>query len=214
MKLLLENWKLFLIEQQSQSDTYFMGLLDKLPEKSISIQGKTIRFTKFAEAQGIKGYISLSAVPDCNNAYKVHWVESTKGWGSLLYELAIERTEKAGFIADRKSTTAAALTVWYRLMQRQDLTKTPIDINSKCPLSMLHHFLDDNLEFVPQPQVERTRANLTANDNRWIKLKNTDLEKAKEIAAKTPVGVIITKPSPSVLAYGIKTGKIVEGVVY
>jgi hypothetical protein len=215
MKLLLENWKNYLLlEQQSESDRYFIGLLDRLPEKSISIVGKTIRYTKFAEEKGVKGYMSLSAIPDCNGAFKVHWVEATKGWGSLLYELSIEKTEKTGFIADRKSTTQAALSVWNRLMQRQDLTKTPIDINGRCSLNMLHHYLNDNLEFVAQPTVERTKANITVNDNRWLQLKQKNPQAAVKLAAQTPFGNIITKPNPSVLKHGLDTGKIVEGVVY
>jgi hypothetical protein len=218
MKLIFENWKHFLLEQQStlsESDTYFNGLLDRLPERSISIIGKKIAFSKFAEEKGVKGYISLAPIQTCNGAFKVHWVEATKGWGSLLYELAIERTGQAGFIADRESTTSAALAVWNRIMtQRPDLTKTPININGGCSLNVLHHYFDKDLNFNPQINVERTRVKVLPQDNLWLQFKKSNPEDAAKYAAQTPFGNIITKPNPSVLQYGLKTKKIVEGAVY
>ena len=50
----------------------------------------------------------------CNNAYMITWVEASKGYGPLLYDLAMEYATRigGGLTADRKTVQKDAIDVW------------------------------------------------------------------------------------------------------
>jgi hypothetical protein len=67
---------------------------------------------------------------DCLGALEIRGSEAAKGWGPLLYDVAIEyATKKAGgLVADRESVSDSALRVWdYYLNRRSDVKHKQLD---------------------------------------------------------------------------------------
>jgi hypothetical protein len=148
MKLLLENWKKYLKEQEEptgDSSAFYLNLLSKLPKGSLKLeplsQGFKISYTDQAIVNGekIEGRIELfSASPKddgaCYGAFKIHFTEVKQkggGWGALLYELALEyasTVKKTGLMADRRSTQPEAVRIWKRYReQRKDVQQWFLD---------------------------------------------------------------------------------------
>tara|TARA_Y100000592_G_scaffold18517_1_gene28185 strand:+ start:93 stop:722 length:630 start_codon:yes stop_codon:yes gene_type:complete len=66
----------------------------------------------------------------CGGAFSVHTSSAARGWGPLLYDIAIEiATEKAnGLMSDRMSVSNAARNVWdYYNQSRSDVQKHQLD---------------------------------------------------------------------------------------
>jgi hypothetical protein len=70
------------------------------------------------------------AAGPCNDAYLVTWVEAEKGYGPLLYDLAMEYATRKGngLTADRKTVQDDAIKVWdYYATRRADVNPTQLD---------------------------------------------------------------------------------------
>lgn len=78
-------------------------------------------------AKGIVGYISVRPHQgECWNAGEVKLSAAQKGYGPLMYQIAM--TDFAGgLFPDRGSTSTAARTVWQKYVQRGDVEKMPFD---------------------------------------------------------------------------------------
>jgi hypothetical protein len=217
MKLLLENWKNYLVLEQQAVDfqSKLKALIDRLPEASLyqsrpGVVGST--YTKNAIVNNVKieGQIMVLQKKDCSDAYKIKYVTATKGWGALLYELALEGAGPNGLIADRDSTSASAVNVWNIYMQRTDVKKVPLDINNtNCTLRMLHHYLDDNLNPVTPPEGTRIYSNTKPSKlNRWGIFLTKDPQEAAKFAANNAFGNIFKKENKDLLEYAYSTKKI------
>jgi hypothetical protein len=71
---------------------------------------------------------------DCNNSAVVLFTQATKGWGPLLYEVALEicSTYYGGLMADRSTVSHKAFTVWRNYLEnRPDVEKIQLDINKE-----------------------------------------------------------------------------------
>lgn len=83
---------------------------------------------------GVWGSVSLEEPDwDCDNALSVSMSGASKGWGPLLYDVAIEYATKiaGGLIADRESVTSQAVRVWdYYLNRRSDVNHKQLDRKS------------------------------------------------------------------------------------
>jgi len=96
---------------------------------------------KFASAEGddprgvIYGYIDIKPHHgDAWDAGEVKFAAAEKGYGPLMYELAMSDFP-GGLMPDRLSTSAAARNVWKKYEQRPDVVKKPFDdiSNPKTP---------------------------------------------------------------------------------
>jgi len=145
MKLLLENWRGYLLNEG-------MKTVDDLPEGvyiaikktkfGLSVyysdkDGATIpKLTLAGRLTGLPsgtvnfGPSDLDVDGNCLDAFVVFGSRTVKGWGPLLYDIAIESaTEKgSGLMADRRSVSGEARAVWdYYLNKRSDVYAVQLD---------------------------------------------------------------------------------------
>lgn len=131
-------------------------------------------------AKGIVGYISVQPHQGgCWNAGEVKLSAAQKGYGPLMYQIAM--TDFAGgLFPDRGSTSQAARAVWQKYVQRGDVEKKPFDDIKKpktpdpaddCPLAS-GTSLDDETAFLNQaydaPGDASGRSNLMAAHTQFI----------------------------------------------
>lgn len=75
----------------------------------------------------IYGYLDVRPHKgDCWNAGEIKFAAAQKGYGPLMYELAMSDFEN-GLFPDRLSTSDAARNVWKKYNQRGDVQKKPFD---------------------------------------------------------------------------------------
>lgn len=75
----------------------------------------------------IYGYLDVKPHKgDCWNAGEIKFSAAQKGYGPLMYELAMSDFEN-GLFPDRLSTSDAARNVWKKYAQRSDVAKKPFD---------------------------------------------------------------------------------------
>jgi len=103
-----------------------------LPEDvSVSIEpymgNIVVKYTE--NSSGVEGYVEMKlAKKGTLGAYVIFQSEATKGYGPLLYDLAIEIAGNHGVTADRGSVSSDASNVWeYYYKNRNDITKKPLD---------------------------------------------------------------------------------------
>ena len=78
-------------------------------------------------ASVIYGYLDVRPHKgDCWNAAEIKFSAAQKGYGPLMYELAMSDFEN-GLFPDRLSTSGAARNVWKKYAQRTDVGKKPFD---------------------------------------------------------------------------------------
>ena len=78
----------------------------------------------------IIGVLEARRFSGCNGAYEVRWVESPKGWGPLLYDVAMEYATMmgGGLISDRTTVSSDAAGVWdYYYNNRGDVDYDQMD---------------------------------------------------------------------------------------
>ncbi len=96
----------------------------------------TTELLKWTEGSGnaanvIWGLIQMKPHPgECWGAAEVKYSAARKGYGPLMYELAMSDF-KSGIMSDRNSTSIAARNVWQKYMQRADVQKKPLDDKNK-----------------------------------------------------------------------------------
>jgi len=152
MKLILENWRGFLKEG---IDPRIQKQLDRLlasPDMGISIapvkeydadarmfiyvtreDGKwreltTSRGTPFGVAEIMEP--NDRDTGPCDDAWIVVVTQAEKGWGPLLYEVALEWASQHanGLTADRAMVSDSAWAVWAKYMKRGDVKADQLDI--------------------------------------------------------------------------------------
>lgn len=77
------------------------------------------------------GKILLNLPTDeCVGAFEVGYIEANKGFGPLLYDIAIEYSTQygEGLVSDRKSVSSSSKNVWnFYMKQRSDVNKEQLD---------------------------------------------------------------------------------------
>ncbi len=78
------------------------------------------------------GYIRFETV-DCKlrNTYEIAISAARKGYGPLLYELAMSLTNGGWLLSDRSSVSNKALNIWNHMQLRDDVRQ--IDVDKVCP---------------------------------------------------------------------------------
>tara|TARA_R110000744_G_scaffold229533_3_gene347563 strand:+ start:1321 stop:1935 length:615 start_codon:yes stop_codon:yes gene_type:complete len=137
MKLLLENWRRFLSEDSRR----VIDLPEDVYISFLSFDGEADFWYASAEdpeglganALGRIGIMTHSKNPEegpCFGAWKVIAVEAVRGWGPLLYDIAMEYAtmKGGGLMADREEVTPMARKIWrYYLNNRDDVISHQLD---------------------------------------------------------------------------------------
>ena len=145
MKLLLENWREYLAEGEGMKipedlpDDVYVGIKKDVNDVIFYYSysdGEEI--DPYAELQGM---ISISPAGGeltrgrkegpCDGAWVVMQAEASKGWGPLLYDVAIEWATingGQGLTPDRTSVSKPARAVWdFYLKKRSDVNNNQLD---------------------------------------------------------------------------------------
>ena len=92
--------------------------------------GRRLSVLKGADLYGYVGFEFLDpgrGMGHCLGAYMVIGSGATRGWGPLLYDVAMEVVGGAGLMADRQSLSKDAFNVWQIYMTRGDVQKKQLD---------------------------------------------------------------------------------------
>lgn len=152
MKQLMENWRRFLNEGIDPRIQKQIDMLLAIPNLGIAIDseasfGKGIKYVEITEG----GYETLGDDGDdeipygsvdilkteedqegpCYDGWTVIGSQALKGWGPLLYEVAIEYTSQngGGLTSDRFSVSQHAQAVWDKYEQRPGVDAQQMDTN-------------------------------------------------------------------------------------
>ena len=163
MKLIMENWEEFLNEDYSKIDS----MIDRLGDNTVSIESVegsiSVLFTDanggIAQGGKVNGMLTIHPVkPDeykppqprdagsdlagggvtgCNGSWVVSYALAEKGFGPLLYDVAIEITSGTtslnkggykGLTPDRTNLSRDAFGVWRKYLElRPDVQKVQLD---------------------------------------------------------------------------------------
>ena len=145
MKQLMENWRKFINEG---IDPRIQKQIDELPD-NIVIEitdedsfGMMFRYKNTTGApSSLFGEVEINPSDDppsyksdvgdgpCLKAWTVLISGAQKGWGPLLYEVALEWASQngGGLASDRRSVSKQAAAVWDKYLQRADVVKKQLD---------------------------------------------------------------------------------------
>ena len=169
MKLLLENWRKYLLTEGAKTIEDLLSLKDEefgedlkvyvrmsnnaypggvnFSYASIDVDGEVYDLGYDDAIMGVVEIVPASHAEEegrgpCDGAYQVKWATATDGWGPLLYDVAMEYATKYGngIIADREEVSWEARPVWdYYLYNR----KKDVDNHQ---LDDLHNTLTPEIE--------------------------------------------------------------------
>lgn len=187
VKLLFENWREFLTEAMNTAtdlpDDVYVAIIEQGIDAGFYYADKDGERLKSGP---VTGFVFIQDYEeDCNDAWVIKKTEATKGWGPLLYDLAMEyATEKgAGLAPDRFVVSPDALRVWeFYLSNRK------ADIKS--------HQLDDLNNTLTNPETdncEQSSAKKHAGD-KW---------------SGSPLSKRYTKDKPDMMTQLKKMGKLI-----
>ncbi len=159
MKLIMENWRKFINEDIDPRIQKQLDMVLSMPDVGIAISsdasfGKSIRYVRIEDAE-TQQYSELTyndAIGDkkhyphgevdimkteedhegpCFGGWTVIGSESKKGWGPLLYEIAIEYASQngGGLTSDRSSVSKDAQAVWDKYADRGEVDTRQMDTN-------------------------------------------------------------------------------------
>jgi hypothetical protein len=136
MKQLMENWRKFINEG---IDPRIQKQIDNLPDNvmilisdeeslGVKISYESAEGSRFSPLFGEVEIENMGGGP-CSDAWKVMYASAEKGWGPLLYEVAIEWTSQngGGLTSDRRSVSKKAAAVWDKYLKRGDVSKNQLD---------------------------------------------------------------------------------------
>jgi|6_EtaG_2_1085325.scaffolds.fasta_scaffold80923_2 hypothetical protein len=140
---------------------------------------------------------------ECYGAYKVNLVIADKGWGPLLYDVAIEVASMKGYgiVPDRVSITPPAQKLWQIYLdsrpdvspiQLDDLSNflTPNIKDDNCNLAILTQFID---QVDPRHKID------SDDPETWNKFVKDNPKEAEEIVKGSPFSKIYKKNNYDVL---------------
>ena len=146
MKLLFENWRKYLLTEAAKAPE------DLPPDVYVRIKKKGSGHIFYSDKNGnqigelqarrsegalVNGEIAIGTptgladdfeVGKCLGAKMIIWSEALKGWGPMLYDIALEFVGDQGLMADRTSLSDDAYNVWTHYMNsRSDVQKKQLD---------------------------------------------------------------------------------------
>ena len=129
----------------------------------------------------------VSGVP-----WEIKFAQADRGWGPLLYEVALEWASKngAGLVADRGVVSRAAESVWKKYLARGDVKHKQLDVtkrNRPDVIQLTPDFLDDDCS---------QESAISHEGRNW---------------AKSPLSKIYYKSNSSVIDLLEKEGRLIYG---
>ena len=121
----------FILYKPSHFQERVNELLNKAKEagSDLSTQKRDLGSLLFDDPTGIVGYVEVK--PDdggCYDAYSIVYTAAEKGYGPMMYDIAMSRVDSHTLVPDRKSVSKAAENVWARYLNgRSDVEKLPLD---------------------------------------------------------------------------------------
>jgi hypothetical protein len=139
MKLIMENWRKYLSEGMktaedfNKTDMYIV--IEKHRDGAEVYYADNEKGEFVGWASDITGEMRLEPVQlgeeyPCDGAFMVAYSEATKGWGPLLYDVAMEYATLmgGGLVSDRTTVSDEAYAVWsHYLKSRSDVIKNQTD---------------------------------------------------------------------------------------
>jgi len=201
MKLLFENWREYLAEGMKTTadlpDDIYIGITGNEHNDDVDFYYANKDGSETDPYADITGLVSIRPPAirkgswgkeqtdgTCSNAWIVAGTEASKGWGPLLYDVAIEwaTANGGGLTPDRHSVSNDAAKVWdYYLNKRSDVSAEQLDD------------LENSLTDPEDDNCEQRSAKDNAGDN-W---------------ADTPLSKKYTK-APTTIAQLEKMGKLID----
>lgn len=188
MRLLLENWRKYLLTEAAKGPE---DLPDNIYVTIREGESTTVHYADYLgrrlvpdKGAGIYGYVEIESYnkEPCLGAYMVIGSLATRGWGPMLYDIAMEVAGDRGLMADRQSLSKDAFGVWQHYMTRADVQQKQLDD----PGNTLTPDNADNCT----PDTAIQRSGLTTKDmfsGEW------DDEKTAELLKNSPVMKVYTK---------------------
>jgi hypothetical protein len=154
MKLLFENWRRFLNEGLDPRIQKQLDALFALPDVGVAIipdgaggmgvmyvrieDAETQQFSELTDEDSPYGGVDIGkAEPElegpCLSGYIILSTKAERGWGPLLYEVALEwaSQEGGGLTPDRETVSGYAKAVWDKYQERfPDAAQLDIDLRS------------------------------------------------------------------------------------
>lgn len=139
LEKLLKEWKRYLLNESAFSAQQLLETeaMIKVSKGAGSITVSYLWPQSFASAKGVpfRGNVQIAEAQDermgyCLDAYIVIWSSADKGYGPLLYDIAIEiATEYGGGLTpDPEEVSNEAQAVWdYYFSKRKDVQHTQLD---------------------------------------------------------------------------------------
>ena len=155
MKLLLENWRKYLLTEGAKTIEDLLSFKDEesgedlkiyiraratgngsieITYASVDVNGKIYELgyndAIHGEVEIVSANYGHDDIGPCDGAYQVKWSTATEGWGPLLYDVAIEYATMHGngLISDREEVSDEAHAVWdYYLGRRGDVDHHQLD---------------------------------------------------------------------------------------
>tara|TARA_Y100000310_G_scaffold2470_1_gene3199 strand:+ start:1045 stop:1728 length:684 start_codon:yes stop_codon:yes gene_type:complete len=146
MKLILENWRKYLTRTHDipgdihpKIEKQIQNLLELPPDIIITITELEpdvymigyVNEKKLGEPRGEITIVAADGADgQCLGGYIVYISNATRGWGPLLYEVAIELASSIGngLTPDRGSVSMDATAVWDKYAKRADVIKKQLDV--------------------------------------------------------------------------------------
>jgi hypothetical protein len=149
MKLILENWNRFLLTESGMKTVADlmnikgakMGVYARRTDdgrvgfRYVVLNGDGpidlhVEQPIYGEVEIESPYSAHRDIGPCDDAWQVKYTDVTKGWGPLLYDIAIEwaTIKGGGLISDREDLSGDAKAVWdYYLAKRSDVDNYQLD---------------------------------------------------------------------------------------
>lgn len=143
MKRLLENWREYQdsIEEGMKTpqdlkkyDGDYHVHVEIEPDTGARIKLTDKNYNEAPESGPVYGFIYVAktdtSTGECEGAWQVQYVRAHKGWGPLLYEIALEiaSQEANGLMPDRVAVSDDAHKVWkYYYSRRPEVDKNQLD---------------------------------------------------------------------------------------
>jgi hypothetical protein len=137
MKKLFESWRKFEIKEgmrtpdQLPDDVYVLINTEEEDDVVFSYVNRAGNMIKDGEGP-VHGFVEVKredGIGGCLGAWSVNFSNTSKGWGPLLYDVAIEwcTMRGNGLMPDRMGVSNKAYAVWEKYMQRSDVEKVQLD---------------------------------------------------------------------------------------
>ena len=131
IKELIEDWPTIAIRiRKAKSDFVYVEYID-ISESDLSSAPRVKRNPSSKRPWGDVSIEKDKNNGECSNGWVIYASGTARGWGPLLYDIALEWSSNngGGLIPDRTSVSEYALNVWDKYLVRSDVNKAQLDVD-------------------------------------------------------------------------------------